>query len=101
MLWEKNKETADQLLHQANSQFHREQDRLNLDRLCKSIEDTAVIFHRIVNNTEILKTADRQSPGLSRTRQKALQSTADEGRRGQRYGDRFAGCKCSAYSVEL
>jgi len=57
MLWEKNKETADQLLHQASTQFHREQDRLNLDRLYKSIEDTAVIFHRIVNNTEILKTA--------------------------------------------
>ncbi|WP_051604063.1 sensor histidine kinase [Methylobacter tundripaludum] len=58
MLWEKNKEAADQLLHQANSQFHREQDRLNLERLRKSIEDAAVIFHRIVNNTEILKTAD-------------------------------------------
>jgi signal transduction histidine kinase len=55
--WKKNKETADQLLHQAKTQFHREQDQLVLERLRKSIEDTAAIFQRIVNNTEMLKTA--------------------------------------------
>ncbi|HEY8099011.1 MAG TPA: PAS domain S-box protein [Methylobacter sp.] len=57
-LWEKNKETADQLLLQANIQFHREEDQLVLERLSASIEDTAAIFRRIVNNTEALKTAD-------------------------------------------
>lgn len=56
-LWEKNKETADDLLRQANIQFHREDDRHILERLRASIEDTTAIFHRIVNNTEVLKTA--------------------------------------------
>jgi signal transduction histidine kinase len=57
MQWEKSKETADQLLSQANSQFHREQDRHILERVRKSIEDTAAIFQRIVNNTKMLQTA--------------------------------------------
>ncbi len=56
-LWENNKETADQLLLQANIQFHHEEDQYVLERMRKSIEDTAAIFHRIVSNTEALKTA--------------------------------------------
>jgi len=56
-LWENNKETADQLLLQANAQFHHEEDQYILERMHKSIEDTAAIFHRIVSNTEALKTA--------------------------------------------
>jgi PAS domain S-box-containing protein len=50
--WDKSKETADRLLHQANTQFHGEEDRQALERLRRNIEDTAVIFHRIVYNTE-------------------------------------------------
>jgi signal transduction histidine kinase len=55
--WKKSKAIADQLLHQADVQFHREQDRQVLARLHKNIEDAVAIFHRIVNNTEALKTA--------------------------------------------
>jgi diguanylate cyclase (GGDEF)-like protein/PAS domain S-box-containing protein len=53
--WDKNKEAADSLLDQAKIQFHDEADRQNLERLRKNIEDSAVIFHRIVDNTEVLK----------------------------------------------
>ncbi len=60
--WDKNKEIADHLLSQANSQFHNEQDRQVLERLHKNIDDTAVIFHRIVSNTEVLKAAVDNRP---------------------------------------
>ena len=55
--WEKNKETADALLAQARRQFQREEERQVLDRLGKNSEGTATIFLRIVNSTEVLKTA--------------------------------------------
>ena len=55
--WDKSKETADRLLHQANAQFHGEEDRQILARLRRNIEGSAVIFQRIVSNTEVLKTA--------------------------------------------
>jgi diguanylate cyclase (GGDEF)-like protein/PAS domain S-box-containing protein len=60
--WDKSKEIADRLLDQANSQFHNEQDRQVLDRLHKNIDDAAVIFHRIVSNSDVLKTAVSNRP---------------------------------------
>jgi PAS domain S-box-containing protein len=57
MLWDKSKEAADNLLRQAEVKFRREEDRQVLEHLRKHIEDTAIIFHRIVNNTEALNTA--------------------------------------------
>lgn len=57
MLWDKNKETADSLLRQAKVRFQDEKDQHILGHLRKNIEDTAVVFHRIVNNTKALKTA--------------------------------------------
>ncbi len=57
VLWDKSKETFDRLLIQANSQFPGEQNLQALDRLHKNIEDSEVIFQRIVSNTETLKTA--------------------------------------------
>ncbi|MCK9199796.1 MAG: EAL domain-containing protein [Gallionella sp.] len=57
MQWDNSKETADRLLHQAGMQFRREEDRQVLERLRRHIEDTALIFHRIVNNTAGLKNA--------------------------------------------
>lgn len=57
MQWEKNKEMSDSLLMQANSQFYRKEDQHILERLRKSIDDSAAIFHRIINNTEVMKTA--------------------------------------------
>ncbi|MGZ8180893.1 MAG: PAS domain-containing protein [Methylobacter sp.] len=55
--WDKNKETADSLLHQADSQFRGQENRQALEHLQRNIDDSAVIFHRIVSNTEALKTA--------------------------------------------
>ncbi len=54
--WEENKKIADEILHQANNQFHREQDQRILERLQKNIDDSSAVFHRIVNNTDILNT---------------------------------------------
>ncbi|MGZ8158339.1 MAG: PAS domain-containing protein [Methylobacter sp.] len=55
--WDKNKETADSLLHQADSQFRGQENRQALEHLQRNIDDSAIIFHRIVSNTEALKTA--------------------------------------------
>lgn len=55
--WDKNKETADSLLNQANAQFHGEENLKALERLHRNIDDSTIIFHRIVSNTEVLKTA--------------------------------------------
>ncbi len=56
--WDANKEMADNLLHQAEVQFHGEENMQALQRLRMSIEESAVIFHRIANATEVLKSAD-------------------------------------------
>ncbi len=55
--WEKNKEESDLLLRQAAVQYQREADRNTLEQLHKNIEDSAIIFHRIGNNIEVLETA--------------------------------------------
>ncbi len=53
--WDANKEIADQLLSRAEVQFRDEEDRKKLLWLRRHIDDTAVIFHRIVNNSLALK----------------------------------------------
>ncbi|MGZ3241941.1 MAG: HAMP domain-containing protein [Burkholderiaceae bacterium] len=58
MQWDANKETADSLLSQANAQFHGEENQQALERLRRNIEDSTIIFHRIVSNTEALRAAD-------------------------------------------
>ncbi|MFA5824372.1 MAG: diguanylate cyclase [Gallionellaceae bacterium] len=55
--WGTNMETSDSLLRQAALQFHSDEDRQTLERLQKHIEDTAGIFHRIVNNTNTMNIA--------------------------------------------
>jgi PAS domain S-box-containing protein len=57
-LWDKNKETANNLLRQANVQFHDKDKLQALERLSRNIEDSATIFHRIVSSIETLKVAD-------------------------------------------
>ena len=57
VLWDKNKEISDNLLRQAEAQFHGEEDQQLLERLRRNIEDTAVIFHRIANNIKVLNAA--------------------------------------------
>ena len=55
--WYKNKEASDRLLLQAEAQFHNGEDHKILERLRINIDESAAIFHRIVDNTEELKTA--------------------------------------------
>ncbi len=62
--WDKNKELSDQLLNRADVQFKGEEDRKKLRLLRRYIEDTAVIFHRVVNNTGVLNSATANRPIL-------------------------------------
>ncbi|MFA7243284.1 MAG: PAS domain S-box protein [Sulfuricellaceae bacterium] len=62
MQWDKSKEMSDSLLHQARIQFHDEESLQTLERLRSNIKDSAAIFHRIVNNTALLKTAVGNRP---------------------------------------
>ncbi|MDD4964586.1 MAG: PAS domain-containing protein [Gallionella sp.] len=55
--WERNRLAADTLLHQAKAQFQQEVDQQTLERLQRSIEEVALIFYRIVKNTEVINTA--------------------------------------------
>ncbi len=54
--WDKSKKTAEQMLSYAGIQFHDEEEQQLLARLHQNIGDSAVIFHRIVDNTQALKT---------------------------------------------
>ncbi len=56
-LWKINMATSNSLLRQAALQLGSAEDRQTLERLQKHIEDTAGIFHRIVNNTDTIKMA--------------------------------------------
>lgn len=60
--WDNNKELSDRLLQQARIRFRNAEDQQTLTRLQKHIDDTAALFHRIVDNTGRLKTiaADRR-----------------------------------------
>lgn len=60
-LWEQSKAKSDQLLLETKGFRHSEADQSNLARLRRNIEDTTTIFHRIVSNTESLKTVDADS----------------------------------------
>jgi len=54
--WDKSRETADDLLRQAEVQFQREEYRHGLERLRRNIDDSAQIFQRIVSDTQLLQT---------------------------------------------
>jgi PAS domain S-box-containing protein len=55
--WSKSRNETEDLLTQAKAQFYRAQDLQLLERLSRSIEDTAQLFDRIVANTQAMKTA--------------------------------------------
>ena len=55
--WEESKQRSDQLLRQARLQFQDVISRDIIEALISDIEDTVAIFHRIVANSEVLKTA--------------------------------------------
>lgn len=56
-LWQTNKELSDRLVQQALTQVEDKEDLQTLERLRKNIEESEIIFHRIVSNTAVLKTA--------------------------------------------
>lgn len=53
--WDDNKEKSDRLLSQASTQFHNAEDQQTLARLHNHIEDSAILFHRIVSNTRTMR----------------------------------------------
>ena len=57
LLWDESKMRSDQLLVQARSQFRDEADRKTLERIGRAIDDTALMFHRVVDNTASLNSA--------------------------------------------
>ena len=57
LLWDESKMRSDQLLVQARSQFRDETARKTLERIGRAIDDTALMFHRVVDNTASLNSA--------------------------------------------
>ena len=57
LLWDESKMRSDQLIVQARSQFRDETARKTLERIGRAIEDTALMFHRVVDNTASLNSA--------------------------------------------
>ena len=57
LLWDESKMRSDQLIVQARSQFRDEADRKTLERIGRAIDDTALMFHRVVDNTASLNSA--------------------------------------------
>ena len=57
LLWDESKARSDQLLVQARSQFRDEADRKTLERIGRVIDDTALIFHRVVDSTASVSSA--------------------------------------------
>ncbi|MEI7614002.1 MAG: PAS domain S-box protein [Betaproteobacteria bacterium] len=53
-LWDDNKRIADQLLHQAVVQLQGEDNRQVLAQLNNAVEETALIFYRVVANTAMM-----------------------------------------------
>ena len=56
--WEENKQHSDSLLRQARLQLRDKESLENIEALVRNIDETAVIFHRIVANSNALKLAD-------------------------------------------
>lgn len=54
--WEANKQQSDRLLEQARLQFEHTEQLQTLKRLRKYIDDTVLLFHRIVDNQRTLQT---------------------------------------------
>ncbi len=55
--WDNNKETSDRLIQKAREQLRDKNSQQILEEMARNIEDSALIFHRIVKNTETLKTS--------------------------------------------
>ncbi len=55
LLWVESKVQSDQLLRRAKSQFHHEPDQKTIERISRVVDDTALVFNRVVDNTQSLK----------------------------------------------
>ncbi len=55
LLWVESKLQSDQLLRRAKSQFHQEPDQKAIERISRAVDDTALVFNRVVENTQSLK----------------------------------------------
>jgi PAS domain S-box-containing protein len=55
--WEENKHHSDRLLRQAGLQLRDKETLLIIEELARNIDDTSDIFHRIVANSNALKSA--------------------------------------------
>ena len=55
--WDESKKQSDELLRLAKSQFRDEADQQAVERVRRTVEDTSLVFHRVVDNTESLKSA--------------------------------------------
>ena len=62
LLWDESKAQADALLLLAKAEFGSEADQQALERVRVAIDDTAAIFHRIVDNTQALQSATGNRP---------------------------------------
>ena len=61
MLWEESKVQSDQLLVLAKSQLRDQADQKELERIGRAIENTALVFRRVVDNSQALKsTTDKR-----------------------------------------
>lgn len=60
--WGSSKVTADRLFRQADLQFQRDIDQHILGRLRRHVEDSVLIFQRLIQNTTVLTTAGINRP---------------------------------------
>ena len=62
LLWDESKAQADALLRQAKAEFDSEADQRALEWVRVAIDESAAIFHRIVDNTQALQSATGNRP---------------------------------------
>ena len=55
--WKENKQKSDQLIHQAKLQFKGEEHRQTIESLISNSDEIESIFHRIVANHKLIKSA--------------------------------------------
>ena len=55
--WDESKQKSDQLLRLAKLQFQGREHQQIIDSLIKNIDETAIIFHRIAANSNVMKSA--------------------------------------------
>ncbi|MBZ4210850.1 MAG: EAL domain-containing protein [Rhodoferax sp.] len=57
LLWDESKLQSDQLLRRASSQFRDEAGQKAVEQIRRTVDETALVFHRVVDNTPSLKSS--------------------------------------------